>query len=465
MPDLPHRLAATLIPPLADLAPEVDPGRGTDGLLPFVPVDETGIVAPLVVAGVALVIRGLVLAAEASVNGVGSARAAELGHSFAARSLAKVKSDEENTAATVRATLTLTLAVVVSAVASLAITLADRHGLGPVRTVLAAAFLAWLFVVATDPLARSIAADNPEPWALRTAPVLRVLRKFLSPVLRAIAWAGDLVLRPFGLRVRFTLPPPPLEEIERLLTEKPQEGAPEAALVRSLFGFSERTVKEIMVPRTDVVAIPHDATPEDVVRLIVEEGHTRMPVFRDTLDTIIGIVHVKDLLPLLAHPSLIILSDLLRPASFVPWNRPIPKVMRELQRKGQQFSVVVDEYGGVAGIVTLEDIVEQLVGEIRDEFDDAVPGLASSADGTVTVPADMRVTEFNHRFAADVPTDAGFETIGGFLASLAGNIPMEGDRYFFEGIEFHVSRREPRRVVEVRVTRLKPADAARTAHA
>jgi len=322
-------------------------------------------------------------------------------------------------------------------------------------TGLLAGACVWAATVLADVVPRSLAAAAPEAWALRTASVLLALRGILSPFTRAMGVVVETLVHPLGARVRFSLPPPPLDEIERILTHSRDVNAPEPALVRSLFEFGEHTAKDVMVPRTDVVAIRDDADPRTVVQMLVEEGHTRVPVYRGTLDKIIGIVHVKDLLPLLANPELLILHDLLRPALFVPWNRPIAKVMREMQRKHQHFAVVVDEYGGVAGIITLEDIVEQIVGEIRDEFDEDAGDVVQMPDGGALVQADMRTSEFNRAFGAQVPEDAGYETMGGFLSSLAGAIPSEGDRFYQGGFEFLVTRRDPRRVLELRATRTR----------
>jgi putative hemolysin len=420
----------------------------------FTPAPALYVLAP---AGLSLVLRAWLVAGDTALEGVGSEEAA--GHAarkWTGRLLLKLKQDPERTHGGVRAALALTLAST-AALTSTAAVQAGRGLEGP-ETLwgLAGALGAWLMSVVTDALSRSAAAGHPRFWAIVTAPLLYAAREVLAPSVRLATALVDLVLRPFGLKTRFSAPTPPLEEIQRMLEQSPPEGAPEPALVRSLFEFSEQTVKEIMVPRTDVVAIPHDAAPADVLQTLVEEGHTRVPVYRGTLDTIVGLIHVKDVLPFVTNPGLIILHDLLRPVTFVPWNTPVPKVMRQLQRTRQHLAVVVDEYGGMAGIVTLEDVVEQLVGDIHDEFDEVEsPAVVSSADGTTLVRGEMRVAEFNEAFGAEVPEDVGYETMGGFLASLAGAIPAEQDRFYHGGLEFLVVRRDPRRVVEIKVTRTR----------
>jgi len=416
------------------------------------PAGSAAITIPLALAAASLVMRGIVLAGDAAIGATGPDRARELaGASRAGRSVARLKSDPDLTSATLRAALALFLAggVLGAVVAALRL----GSSLPPVVAGLAGTVPAWIVAVWIDSIARSLSSASPEAWALRTASLLLPLRRVLSPAVRMAHFAGDLLLRPAGLRIRLAPPSPPLEEIERLLTVSPREGAPEPALVHSLFEFGTRTVKDIAVPRTDVVAIAYGTSPSELVRLMVEEGHTRVPVYKGTLDGIVGIVHVKDLLPLLENPELIILDDLVRPVTFVPWNRPIGRAMRELQRKRQHMAVVVDEYGGMEGLVTLEDIVEQLVGDIRDEFDEEEPEVVQSADGVSLVRAEMRVGAFNGTFGVAVPEDGGYETLGGFLSSLAGAIPAEGDRFYYGGLELLVTRRDARRVMEVKVTR------------
>jgi len=420
--------------------PDPDPGPATAWLVPVV---------------FALCLRALCIAGETALGGVGLERAGELARkSRAGRHLERLKADLERSLGAIRALRTLTLVVAAGLSSLVALETGRNCGTPPLACALAAAAGVWLWTVITDVVPQSLAASHPERWAVWTATPWLFARGLFAPLTALVARGVDRLLRPAGVRTSYTMPPPPLEELQRQLMEaSPEPGAPEPALVQGLFAFGERTVKEIMVPRTDVTAIPHDASAEEVLRLFVEEGHTRLPVYRDTLDTVVGMVHVKDVLPLIAHPELILLHDLLRPTTFVPWNTPIPKVMRDLQRQRQHFAVVVDEYGGVAGIVTLEDIVEQIVGDIRDEFDDERPDVLPAGEGASLVRGEMRVSEFNDAFDAEVPQDAGFETMGGFLSALSGAIPAEGDRFFHGGLEFEVVRRDARRVLELRIRR------------
>jgi putative hemolysin len=210
------------------------------------------------------------------------------------------------------------------------------------------------------------------------------------------------------------------------------------------------------VPRTEVVAIDIDTPVPEVLRLLAEEGHSRLPVYRASLDHVVGTLHARDLVPLLEHPGLIVLRDLLRPPHFVPWSKPVDQILREMQRRHIHMAVVVDEYGGVMGICTLEDVLEEIVGRLGDEFEAAEgKGVEVHADGTYTVRAETPVAEFNRLAGSDLAIDGQYETVGGFLNALAGAIPVAGDRFFHRGWLFTVSEASPRRVLQVRAARVK----------
>jgi CBS domain containing-hemolysin-like protein len=266
----------------------------------------------------------------------------------------------------------------------------------------------------------------------------------------------DAILLRRGATARYTPPPPPLEELEKLLSDEARmrsPGSPAAELVHGLFSFAIRTAKEIMVPRTRVVGVPLNASAQEVIDLLAEEGHTRMPVFEGDLDHIRGVLHAKDVIPLLAHPELIVLQDLLRPAVFVPWNKPVGELLREMQEKRSLIALIVDEYGGFEGIVSLEDILEEIVGEIRDEHDveSALPQLGP--DGTVVMRADARLVDLGRALSANLSDGGDYETVSGLLNAAAGAIPQAGDRFFIGGLEFTVLQRDERRVRLVRIGR------------
>ncbi|HEY7725909.1 MAG TPA: hemolysin family protein, partial [Anaeromyxobacteraceae bacterium] len=286
----------------------------------------------------------------------------------------------------------------------------------------------------------------------------RLLAAALLPPARIAAALARLLARG---PARFAPPPPPLEELERALAEHAQaRGGPTAQstteLIHRVFAFREKVARDVMVPRTEVVAVDVDTPVPELLTLLSERGHSRLPVYRGDLDRIVGTLHVRDVVPLLQHPELIVLADLVRPPCFVPWSKPVEVLLREMQRRRLHMAMVVDEYGGVMGLCTLEDVLEEIVGDIGDEFDEGEPrDVESHADGTFTVRGDAPLAAFNDAAGAALPEGQGYETVGGFLNHLAGAIPAAGDRFLWRGWLFTVSEATPRRVTRVRAARVK----------
>ena len=414
----------------------------------------------LVAAGAALAGRALLQATDAAVTAVGEdeVRAQADEHPRRARWLLELKRHPEPTAAALRgasSSLLAFAAVACAIVVGDVLFRAGVHSNSRSTLQLLAGLLAGVVALALDLAPRSLAAANPLQWGLALAGPAYLLCLALGPAVRLLLRLFDALLLRRGATARYTPPPPPLQEIEKILSDEARggaAGAPAAELVHGLFSFAERTAKEIMVPRTRVIGVPLEATAQQIIELLAEEGHTRMPVYDGDLDNIRGVLHAKDVIPLLAHPELIVLQDLLRPALFVPWTKPVGELLREMQQKRSLLAMVVDEYGGFSGIVTLEDILEEIVGEIRDEHDSEGPLPQFGPDGTALVRADIRVEEVNRALAAQLP-DGEFETLGGLLNSCAGAIPQTGDRFYVGGLELSVVQRDDRRVRLVRISR------------
>jgi magnesium and cobalt exporter, CNNM family len=408
-----------------------------------------------------LLSRALVSALEASLAAVGLARAQVLAAngsaSTHARALLCLAQSRESTAGLVRVLDTLTaLGAGVLAWLAGSRALPAAKEVGAAAAVLVAVFASLLLCSA----GRALGARHGEPLALALAPAARVLGRVLSPLARAAGLLARPLARGPGA---FALPKPPLEELERALAEYARSGGTPSdqstsELIQAVFEFRGKVARDVMVPRTEVVAIDVDTPVPEILRLLAEEGHSRLPVYRESLDQVVGTLHARDLVPLMEHPGLIVLRDLIRPPNFVPWSKPIDHLLREMQRRHIHMTVVVDEYGGVMGICTLEDVLEEIVGEIGDEFEvEEGKGVEAHADGTYTVRADTPVAEFNRLTGGDLPMDGQYETLGGFLNALAGAIPVSGDRFFHRGWSFTVSEATPRRVLKVRAARVKRA--------
>jgi putative hemolysin len=329
-----------------------------------------------------------------------------------------------------------------------------RGGVAALLEVVLCAFLA----VALAAAGRALSARRAEEVALALALPARGLALLLDPVGRlAAAPARALGLGPG----RFSLPRPPLDELERTLAEHAQaqggtSGQSTSELIHRIFQFRHKVARDVMVPRTDMLAAEVGTPVPELLTLLAERGHSRLPVYEGTLEKVVGTLHVRDLVPLLEHPELIVLRDLLRPPCFVPWSMPIEELLREMQRRHLHMAVVVDEYGGVMGLCTLEDVLEEIVGELGDEFEQGESReVESHPDGTWSVRGATPVAELNRTLGAGLPEDQGYETVGGFLSGLAGAIPATGDRFYWRGWMFTVSESSPRRVTRVRAARIK----------
>ena len=241
-------------------------------------------------------------------------------------------------------------------------------------------------------------------------------------------------------------------------------GAPEGAdeddisdaegreLLKSVVDFTDALVREVMTPRPDIVAIPVTASLTDVRNLFREEQYSRVPVFRDSLDNIVGVVFVKDLvaLPPGAEPPL---TTLMRTPQFVPESKRATDLLKELQRRQSHLAIVVDEYGGTAGLVTVEDLIEEIVGEIRDEYDTESDAVIVEEDGALLVQGKTGVDEVTERLGVTIVRD-GFETVGGFLLARLGRMPYVGEVFETDGLQVEVAEVERRRITKVRLRRM-----------
>jgi putative hemolysin len=228
-------------------------------------------------------------------------------------------------------------------------------------------------------------------------------------------------------------------------------------LLQSIVDFTETVVREVMTPRPDIIAIRQTASLADLRTLFREEQYSRIPVYGDSLDNIVGIVFVKDLvaLPPGAEPPL---TTLMRSAYFVPESKRVSELLKEMQRRQAQMAVVVDEYGGTAGLVTVEDLLEEIVGEIRDEYDVESDTVTQEAPGTFVFSGKVSVDEVGDRLGVEIERE-GFETVGGFLLSHLGRMPYVGETFDVDGLSVEVLEVERRRITKVRVRRREPLPA------
>jgi CBS domain containing-hemolysin-like protein len=309
---------------------------------------------------------------------------------------------------------------------------------------------------------KSIALHYAERIAAFTAWPVHFLSLAAYPVVRFLTLATDAITRLFGVRRRSALPFITAEEIKTMVDAGEEGGVLETGekqMIYSVFAFGDTLVREVMVPRIDVLAVGADTPLDTAMDTVIQAGFSRVPVYRENIDDVVGVLYVKDLLRHwrecgLAGP----VGDLTRPAYFVPETKMVDDLLREMQRSKVHMAVVVDEYGGTAGVVTIEDLVEEIVGEIHDEYDEAEEVLVEKMNGpeglfNARIPLDdVNQLMGLHLEAEDV------DTLGGLIYSALGRVPEMGDKVDLDDATITVLSLAGRRIKRVRVTRrAKPA--------
>ena len=222
-------------------------------------------------------------------------------------------------------------------------------------------------------------------------------------------------------------------------------------MVKGIISLSESNVKEIMVPRIDVVSISLDTPIPDIVTIISDCGHSRFPVYHDTVDNIVGMLYAKDLLHyMVKEESEIDLEKLIRPAYFVPESKKLDSLLMEFQRRRVHIAVVVDEYGGTSGIVCLEDIIEEIVGEIQDEFDNETEELLKISEGVYLCDARVNLEWLNEQLGIELPSD-DFDTLGGLVFHLFGKIPVRYEKMSYRNIDFIIQNMEGHKIDTIKI--------------
>ncbi|MCX6361386.1 MAG: hemolysin family protein [Armatimonadetes bacterium] len=314
---------------------------------------------------------------------------------------------------------------------------------------------------------KSIAVQKAEPLALASALPVTVLQTILSPVVAGVTAASNLLVRPFGGTASFHVSAMSEEELKIMVEQSEEHGVIESAekeMIHSIFELADTTVHRIMTPRLDITAIAADSGIPELVSFVRKSGHSRLPVYDGDLDHIVGVVHVKDALEATQSGKAPIIRDLMRPPFFIPDNKRIDDLLADFRVNKNHIAVVRDEYGTVTGIVTLEDLLEEIVGEIQDEYDAEEPSLVQVDGSTMLVDAKVPLVDLCERLGLEVPEEHA-DTVGGFLFGLLGHQPVVGETITWERLELKVEQTDGRRVQRVRIVKLAPDGCAADAEA
>lgn len=324
---------------------------------------------------------------------------------------------------------------------------------GPVAAFVFAAFL----LVVVEIVSKSVAAHHADRLSLVVARPVLWLSVLLTPIIRVFSFITNLLSRPFGARVRPDAPMVTEEEIQLLVRMGEEQGIleqDESEMIHSIIELGDTVVREVMVPRVDMVCVEADDPIEAILNVVRTHAHSRVPVYHDTVDQIVGLVHVKDLLSGFREGRLEgTVRDFTRPAYFVPDSKRLDDLFREMRREQVHMAIAVDEYGGTAGLVTIEDLLEEIVGPIRDEYDKEDAPITVLSDGVALVDGRLHLEEVNAALNLALPSGE-VDSLGGFVYSLLGHMPAQGERVTFDRVELAVERVEGHRIEQVRITKV-----------
>ena len=413
----------------------------------------------LVAVGVLILLNAFFVAAEYGLVTARRTRIVELPHlgDRRARDVLRITSDPPRFIAAMQLGVTLT-SLGIGALGEVALSrLFDQA----ISTVLAVIFaylvLTFLHVVIGELVPKGIALGHSEGTALFvSAPV-----RFFFIVMRPFVWfleaATEIVLKWLGLK-------PPgadddvLSEAElRMLVSQSTRGGEieqgEQEMLYKVFDFADKEAKDVMVPRPEVVALSIDLPPEECLEAVMDSPFTRYPVYRETLDNVVGILHVRDLFRALRDRGMheVKVQDIIRPAHIVPETKDLAALLAEFRRANQHMAIVIDEYGDMEGIVTLEDLLEEIVGDIEDEFDLPDESIEQIDEDTVIIDGTFPIDDFNERFKTEMP-DEDYHTMAGFVFGLLGRQPEAGDTINHDGMRFDVLDVEGSRILKLAVT-------------
>ena len=324
-------------------------------------------------------------------------------------------------------------------------------------SVLVGIAIVYVELVLGELVPKALALRYAETIALLVSAPFRLMARASRWVIVFIAASTRLVLRAFGIRDAGPRTFVSEEEIKHLVREGRQQGVldqTEMEIIHSVFEFTDTPVRKVMVPRPKIFALDADTPPAEVGSLIVEGGFSRIPVYEGSIDNVAGVVYVKDALRLLEKRQPVVIRKILHPVHLVPETKKVGELLKELQKRHSHLAVVVDEHGSVSGLVTLEDLIEQIVGEIQDEYDWEERPVERMRDGSLVVEGTVPAAELREGYEIPLPESAEFETVAGFMLERLGSVPKGGEVVSIEGWRFTVVDVERNRISKVKVERL-----------
>ncbi|MDU1903765.1 MAG: hemolysin family protein [Dysgonomonas sp.] len=316
-----------------------------------------------------------------------------------------------------------------------------------------------LHIVFGELAPKSLAILRPEQTTLAISYPLQAFYWICRPFIWLLNGFANLILKMFGLHTVSEAESYSSDELKYLVDQISENGDDEDTtsydIIKNAFDFSERTARQVMVPRTQVLAIDVNDYDEQTLETVIEDGFSRIPCYEDNIDNIVGIVHLKDILKKMRQNGNVDIHSIIRPVSFVPETKRIGQILKEFQIKHQQIAMVLNEYGGIEGIITMEDILEELVGEIQDEYDNEIPFVEETGEGIYSVIATAAISDINDQLPHTIDKAKQYDTLAGYLIDKFGRIPNTHDKLESEGYEFSVLKKNKTSIVLVQMKDLE----------
>ncbi|HEV2760688.1 MAG TPA: hemolysin family protein [Acidimicrobiales bacterium] len=329
---------------------------------------------------------------------------------------------------------------------------------GPVGVAVATAFEVVVVFVLAESLPKTFAVQHPERAALFTAPIVSAIVGFppIRLLARGLIGLTNMIIPGKGLKEGPYISEQELLALADAAVEEDVIEREERQLIHSIIEFGDTVVREVMIPRPDMVAIEARASVNDAMEVVMAAGYSRIPVYEQGIDDINGLLYAKDLMRAVRDKrGDVQVRELSRKANFVPETKRVAELLPEMQKQKTHMAIVVDEHGGTAGLVTLEDLIEELVGEIVDEYDVEEPPIEPLPGGDVRVNARMPIDELNDLLEAEFP-EGDYDTVGGLVYFLLGHVPAEGETVDYDGRRLRAERVQGRRIGRVRISKLEP---------
>lgn len=322
---------------------------------------------------------------------------------------------------------------------------------------IAASVITYFSIIFGELIPKTIALSHPEAVGLLSAPIIKKFSKLATVFVQILTFTTNMLLKPFGKKAFRKKSYISEEEIKLLLEEGREKGIfedEEKELIHSVFDFADISVKEVMVPPPQMVTIGINMPIDEVKQLILEEQFTRYPVIGKDLNDVRGILHAKDFFNTLLKTENILIRRIIKPPLFAPETMKISFLLREMQKKRVHMAIVIDEYGAVSGLVTLEDLIEEIIGEIRDEFDTESP-VIHLKNGSIIIDASINIRDLYDDYDIAIPESAEYETLGGFIVTSLQRIPQPGDEIQIEGKRLKIIEMVGKRIAKVKLEKIQ----------